>query len=127
MLLKVETSHPWYVNIVNFMVSGYVPTGESIKKLAYESKRHLWDAPYLYRVCADGLLWRCVPTAEGQKKLKNVMQHHMEYIMVSFAPKRKSGRVDSFGYQYMKILRTSYGDAQAARSMEALLLAMRCP
>ena len=25
MLLKVETSHPWYVNIVNFMISGYVP------------------------------------------------------------------------------------------------------
>ena len=67
MLLKVSTSHPWYVNIVNFMVSGYVPPGENKKKLIYESRRHLWDAPYLYRVCADGLLRRCVPTAEGQK------------------------------------------------------------
>ena len=25
MLLKVTASHPWYVNIVNFMVSGYIP------------------------------------------------------------------------------------------------------
>ena len=25
MLLEVETSHCWYANIVNFMVSGYVP------------------------------------------------------------------------------------------------------
>jgi len=55
-LLKVETSHPWYANIVNFMVSGYIPPGENRKKLTYESRRHLWDAPYLYRVCEDGIL-----------------------------------------------------------------------
>ena len=67
MLLKVETLHPWYANIVNFMVSGYVPPGENRKKLTYESRRHLWDAPYLYRVCEDGILQRCVPTTEGQK------------------------------------------------------------
>ena len=47
--------------------------------------------------------------------------------MVFFAPKQKSGRVDSFGHRCMKILRTSNGDAQTARSMEALPLAMRCP
>ena len=45
MLLKVSASHPWYANIVNFMVSGYVSPGESRKKLNYESRRHLWDAP----------------------------------------------------------------------------------
>ena len=46
------------------MVAGYVPPGENKKKLVYESRRHLWDDLFLYRVCADGLL-RCVPTAEG--------------------------------------------------------------
>ena len=58
MLLKVTDSTPWYANIVNFMVSGYVPPGENKKKLIYESRRHLWDDPYLYRVCTDGLLRR---------------------------------------------------------------------
>ena len=33
MLLKVTDSYPWYANIVNFMVSGYVPPGENKKKL----------------------------------------------------------------------------------------------
>ena len=41
---------------VNFMVAGYVPPGENKKKLIYESRPHLWDDPYLYRVCSDGLL-----------------------------------------------------------------------
>ena len=47
MLLKVSDSNPWYANIVNFMVSGYVPPGENKKKLIYESRRHFWDEPYL--------------------------------------------------------------------------------
>ena len=39
MLLKVSTSHSWYANIVNFMVSGYVPPGENKKKLVYEREQ----------------------------------------------------------------------------------------
>ena len=65
MLLKVMDSNPWYANIVNFMVAGYVPPGENKKKLQIKRRRHLWDDPYLYRVCSDGLLRRCVPTAKG--------------------------------------------------------------
>jgi len=67
MLMKVIDSAPWYANIVNFMVSGYVPPGENKKKLIYESRLHLWDDSYLYRVCSDGLLRRCVPAAKGTR------------------------------------------------------------
>jgi hypothetical protein len=42
---KVTTSDPWYANIVNFIVSGYVPPGEDRKKLVYDSRIHLWDDP----------------------------------------------------------------------------------
>ena len=53
MLMKVTDTTPWYANIVNFMVAGYVPPGENKKKLIYESRPHLWDDPYLYRVSTD--------------------------------------------------------------------------
>jgi hypothetical protein len=65
MLFKVTKSDLWYVNIVNFMVVGHVPPGENKRKLIYESCLHIWDPPYLFRVCADGLLRRCVPVEEG--------------------------------------------------------------
>jgi hypothetical protein len=58
MLLKITRSDPWYVNIINFMVACYVPLGENKRKLT-------WDSPYLFRVCVDGLLRRCVPAEEG--------------------------------------------------------------
>ena len=65
MLLKVTDTNPWYANIVNFMVLGYVSPDGNKRKLQAESRRHHWDDPYLYRVCSDGLLWRCVLMAEG--------------------------------------------------------------
>jgi len=33
MLYGINRSDPWYANIINFMVSGYVPPGENKKKL----------------------------------------------------------------------------------------------
>jgi hypothetical protein len=63
----VTHSDPWYVDIVNYMVAGYVPPGGYKRKLKYEARCHLWDDPYLYRVCNDGLLRRCVPIVEAMK------------------------------------------------------------
>jgi hypothetical protein len=63
-LLKVSTTDPWYANIVNYIVVGYIPLGADKKKIILHSKLHLWDDPYLYRVCADGLLRRCISAFE---------------------------------------------------------------
>jgi hypothetical protein len=67
MLFQIFRSDPWYANIVNFMVAGYVPPGGDKIKLIYESRLHIWDDPYLFRVCSDGLLIRCVLVKEGIK------------------------------------------------------------
>jgi hypothetical protein len=61
MLYRIARSDPWYADIVNFMVAGYVRPGADKKKLIYKSRHHLWDEPYLLRVCSDGLLRRYVP------------------------------------------------------------------
>jgi hypothetical protein len=49
-LLKVSTTDPWYINIVNYIVAGYIPRGADKKKIIRDSRLHLWDDPYLYRV-----------------------------------------------------------------------------
>jgi hypothetical protein len=40
-LLKVTHFDLWYVNIVNYMVAGYVPLGEDKRKLKYQAHCHL--------------------------------------------------------------------------------------
>jgi hypothetical protein len=64
---QIARSDPWHADIVNFMVAGYVRPGADKKKLIYESRHHLWDEPYLFRVCSNGLLMRCVPAEEEMK------------------------------------------------------------
>ena len=49
------------------MVAGYVPAGKNKRKLIHESRLHLWDELYLFRVCSDRLLRRCVPAEEAIK------------------------------------------------------------
>jgi hypothetical protein len=65
----------------------------------------MWDDPYLFRVCSDGLLKRCLPADEGIKIIENATHLHMEEIMVHFALMQKSSRVDCFGQQCMKTQR----------------------
>ena len=124
MLLKVTDVTPWYADIVNFMVAGYVQPGENKKKLVYESKCHLWDDPYLYRVCADGLLRRCVPTAEGMRIIEKC---HVGDTMVCTILSPRSGKADSSGQPCTRTPKTSFEDAEDANIMEELLHEMQCP
>jgi hypothetical protein len=47
-LLKVSTTDPWYANIINYIVTGYIPPEADKKKIIRDSRLHLWDDPYLY-------------------------------------------------------------------------------
>jgi hypothetical protein len=76
-LLKVTTTSPWYTNLINYMVIGYILSGEDRKKLIHLSRYHLWDDPYLFKVCADGLLRRCIPLCETCKILERC--HSLPY------------------------------------------------
>jgi hypothetical protein len=76
-VLRVDHRDPWYAYIINFMASGYVPPSEDKRKLMYESRLHMWDEPYLFRICADGLLRRCVPSWEVNGILERC--HSSEY------------------------------------------------
>jgi hypothetical protein len=61
---------PWYTNIVNYIVVGYIPPGVDKKKIIRDSRLHLWDEQYLSRLCVDGLLRRCIPAFETWKMLE---------------------------------------------------------
>jgi hypothetical protein len=40
-LLKVSTTDPWYANIVNDIVVGYIPPGADMKKIIRDNRLHL--------------------------------------------------------------------------------------
>jgi hypothetical protein len=40
-LLKVSIVDPWYANIINYIVPGYIPPGADKKKIIRDSRLHL--------------------------------------------------------------------------------------
>jgi hypothetical protein len=69
-LLKVSTTDSWYTNIINYIVACYIPSGADRKKIIRDSRLHPWDDPYLYWLCANDLLRRCIPAFETGKILE---------------------------------------------------------
>jgi hypothetical protein len=110
-LLEVSTIDPWYANILNYIVVGYIPPGAD-RKIIRDSKVHLWDDPYMYRVCTDGLL-----RIHG-RFLSIVMQHHMVATMELSTPMQRCGKADSIGLPWMKMTSLLFGDAQDAEAQE---------
>ncbi|OIT35016.1 hypothetical protein A4A49_59230, partial [Nicotiana attenuata] len=58
---------PWYADYVNFIASGVTPpelTPDSRRRFLHDVRLYMWDEPFLYRLCADQLVRRCVPEEE---------------------------------------------------------------
>jgi hypothetical protein len=105
-LLKVSTTDPWYTNIINYIVTDYIPPGVDKKKIIRDSILHLWDDPYLYWVCTDGLLRRCIPAFEIWKILEC---YHSSPYAGHYGAFRTNAKVWQSGFYWP----TMYDDAKS--------------
>nr|GEX01098.1 hypothetical protein [Tanacetum cinerariifolium] len=69
------TSHStlWFADIVNFHAGSFIKKGltsQQKKKFFKDVKYYFWDDPYLFRICADQIIRRCVHGQEAFKILK---------------------------------------------------------
>nr|GEX39645.1 hypothetical protein [Tanacetum cinerariifolium] len=63
-------SNPWFVDFANYRARNFVVNGMSSqqkKKFFKDVKHYFWDDPFLFKICADQIIRRCV---SGQKPLK---------------------------------------------------------
>ncbi|GKV51437.1 hypothetical protein SLEP1_g58095 [Rubroshorea leprosula] len=54
----------WYADFVNYLVSNFLPPNLSFqqkKKFFSDIKHYLWEEPFLYKICGNGMIRRCVP------------------------------------------------------------------
>nr|XP_009792104.1 PREDICTED: uncharacterized protein LOC104239225 [Nicotiana sylvestris] len=68
-----STFAPWHADIANYLVSDLIPDGlESYqkKKFLRDCRQYYWEEPFLFRVCADNIIRRCVPEEEIMPILK---------------------------------------------------------
>ncbi|GJT63861.1 reverse transcriptase domain-containing protein [Tanacetum coccineum] len=75
--LNPDIIPPWFADIANYLVGNVLVKGMSSqqkKKFFKDIRHYFWDDPYLFRICADQIIRRCV---DGQEAM-DILQacHH---------------------------------------------------
>ncbi|GJV30731.1 reverse transcriptase domain-containing protein [Tanacetum coccineum] len=66
-------STPWFADYANYYAGNFVIKGmttQQKKKFFKDVKHYFWDDPYLFRICADQIIRRCVHGQEAIDILK---------------------------------------------------------
>ncbi|KAK8924217.1 hypothetical protein KSP39_PZI019125 [Platanthera zijinensis] len=69
-----NSSTPWFADLANYLVARVLPKAFSFqekKKFFSDLKNYFWEDPYLFRVCADQVIRRCISNEEGLKILRH--------------------------------------------------------
>ncbi|XP_057755999.1 uncharacterized protein LOC130975192 [Arachis stenosperma] len=78
--LMIVHKAPWFADIANFKATKALPPEihkHQKRKLMNDAKYFVWDEPYLFKKCSDGVLRRCVLEEEGREVLWNF--HSLSY------------------------------------------------
>ncbi|XP_070004307.1 uncharacterized protein [Nicotiana sylvestris] len=54
---------PWFADLANYLVSSIIPvelSSNQRKKLKSDCQDYYWDEPYLFRICTDEVIRRCI-------------------------------------------------------------------
>ncbi|GJT87167.1 reverse transcriptase domain-containing protein [Tanacetum coccineum] len=77
-LMEINTKdEPWFADFVNYLVADIIPKGMTYQqknKFFSDLKHYFWEEPYLFKVCSDGMIRRCVSGPETQTILDQC--HH---------------------------------------------------
>ncbi|GJW46982.1 reverse transcriptase domain-containing protein [Tanacetum coccineum] len=71
-----DSNTPWFAGISNYHAGNFVVKGMSSqqkKKFFKDVKHYFWDDPYLFKICADQVIRRCV---HGQEAVDILMACH---------------------------------------------------
>ncbi|RDX62587.1 hypothetical protein CR513_59065, partial [Mucuna pruriens] len=72
-LLHIKTATPWFADICNYVAASHFPPEASLAykdKIQSDAKYYIWDDPYLWRLCCDKVIRKCIPDVETNSVLQ---------------------------------------------------------
>lgn len=99
---------PWFADYANFLVGNWIPhhlTYQQKKKFISDVKHYFWEDPYLYKVCADQVIRRCVPEEEFQSILSHC---HDKEAGGHFGPNRTAAKVLQSGFYWPTLFKDAH-------------------
>nr|GEY58046.1 reverse transcriptase domain-containing protein [Tanacetum cinerariifolium] len=66
--LAADHLAPWFVDFANYHACNFIVKGmtsQQKNKFFKDVKYYFWDDPFLFKICADQVIWRCVHSKEA--------------------------------------------------------------
>nr|GEV11573.1 reverse transcriptase domain-containing protein [Tanacetum cinerariifolium] len=105
---KMLKSTPWFTDFANYHAGNFVVKGMSSKKkekFFKYVKHYFWDHPFLFKICADQVIRRCV---HGQEAVDILKACHNGPIGGHHSPNYISKKVFNSGFYWPTIYRDAH-------------------
>nr|GEY82861.1 reverse transcriptase domain-containing protein [Tanacetum cinerariifolium] len=103
-----DSSTSWFADITNYHARNFIVKGISSqqkKKLFKDVKHYFWDDPYLFKICADQVIRRCV---HGQEAVDILMACHNGPTRGHHGANFTAKKVFDSGFYWLTIYRDAH-------------------
>ena len=97
-----------YADITNYLVASILPADmnkHQLNKFKRDAKFYIWDDPYLWRICSDQIIRRCIPDDEFESVLTFC---HTRACGEHFSAKRTARKVLESGLFWPNLFRDAH-------------------
>ncbi|GJU26240.1 retrovirus-related pol polyprotein from transposon TNT 1-94 [Tanacetum coccineum] len=106
--LNPDNEPPWFADIANYLVGNVLIKGMSSQeknKFFKDVRHYFWDDPYLFRICADQIIRRCV---DGQEAMDILQACHYGSTGGHHGPNYTAKKVFDSGFFWPTIYRDAH-------------------
>ncbi|GKA31983.1 reverse transcriptase domain-containing protein [Tanacetum coccineum] len=113
-----DSNTPWFADIANYHAGNFVVKGMSSqqkKKFFKDVKHYFWDDPYLFKICADQVIRRCV---HGQEAIDILTACHNGPTGGHHGANYTAKKVFDFGFYWPTIYRDAHDMVKSCDSCQ---------
>ncbi|GJR86711.1 reverse transcriptase domain-containing protein [Tanacetum coccineum] len=108
-LMEINTrDEPWFADFTNYLVADIIPKGMTYQqknKFFSNLKHYFWEEPYLFKVCSDGMIKRCISGPETRTILD---QCHHRPTGGHYGPNVTAKKVLDLGFYWSTIIKEAH-------------------
>ncbi|GJU70079.1 reverse transcriptase domain-containing protein [Tanacetum coccineum] len=120
-LMKINTKdEPWFADFANYLMAEVIPkwmTYQQKNKFFSNLKHYFWEEPYLFKVCSDGVIRRCVSGSETRTILD---QCHHGPTSGHYGPNVTAKKVLDSGFYWPTIIKEAHTLIQLCKACQKM-------
>ncbi|GJW05908.1 reverse transcriptase domain-containing protein [Tanacetum coccineum] len=125
--MEINTKdEPWFADFANYLVADIIPKGMTYQqksKFFSDLKHYFREEPYLFKVCSDGMIRRCVSELENRTILD---QCHHKPTGGHYGPNVTAKKVLDLGFYWPTIIKEAHTLVQLCEACQKMGNISKC-